>query len=115
MAYGTAKTTTGKIKIFAAFQGVETGKYIAALTVFEWKTKQMNWLQLLDNSWVNCGTGFQYSNILTYPSTVAPPPPPPAGKPMILDMIQLTDDNGIIWINTAPVTLAQKPPILVSK
>jgi hypothetical protein len=74
---GTAKTTTGRIKIFTAFQGVETGKYINALTAFEWKTKQMNWLQLLDNSWVNCGTGFQYANILTYPSTVVPPPPPP--------------------------------------
>jgi hypothetical protein len=76
MAYGTAKTTTGRIKIFATYQGIETGKYIPALTVFEWKTKQMNWLQLPDNTWVNCGTGFQYANILTYPTTTPPPPPP---------------------------------------
>jgi hypothetical protein len=74
---GTAKTTTGRIKIFTSFQGVETGKYIAALTVFEWKTKQLNWLQLPDNTWINCGTSFQYANILTYPSAVVPPPPPP--------------------------------------
>jgi hypothetical protein len=77
MTNGTAKTTTGRIKTFSAYQGVETGKYIAALTVFEWKVKQANWLQLLDGTWVNCGTSFQYVNILTYPSAVVPPPPPP--------------------------------------
>jgi hypothetical protein len=92
---GTAKTTTGRIKIFTAFQGVETGKYINALTAFEWKTKQMNWLQLLDNSWVNCGTGFQYANILTYPSTVVPPPPPPTGK-VLKNIIDVYNDGSIV-------------------
>jgi hypothetical protein len=95
MANGTAKTTTGKIKIFAALQGVETGKYINALTVFEWKTKQLNWLQLLDNSWVNCGTSFQYANILTYPSTVVPPPPPPTGK-VLKNIIDVYNDGSIV-------------------
>jgi hypothetical protein len=46
---------------------------------------------------------------------VLPPPPPPAGKPMILDIIQITDDNGVIWVSTAPVVLTQKPPILVPR
>jgi hypothetical protein len=95
---GTAKTTTGRIKIFTAFQGVETGKYINALTAFEWKTKQMNWLQLLDNSWVNCGTSFQYANILTYPSTVVPPPPPPPPGVVVTHTI-LIDNTGRISVD----------------
>jgi hypothetical protein len=92
---GTAKTTTGRIKIFTTFQGVETGRYIAALTVFEWKTKQLNWLQLPDNTWVNCGTSFQYANILTYPSTVVPPPPPPVGK-VLTNIIDVFNDGTIV-------------------
>jgi hypothetical protein len=97
MANGTAKTTTGKIKIFATFQGLETGRYINALTMFEWKTKQMNWLQLPDNTWINCGTSFQYANILTYPTTTPPPipPPPPVGK-VLKNVIDVFDDGSIV-------------------
>jgi len=91
---GTARTTTGRVKVFSAVQGVETGKYIAALTVFEWKVKQNNWLQLLDNTWVNCGTSFQYANILTYPTTT-PPPPPPVGK-KLKNIIDVYDDGSIV-------------------
>lgn len=113
MAYGTAKTTTGKVKIFAAYQGIETGKYVNALTVFEWKVKQNNWLQLPDSTWVNCGTSFQYANILTYPSTVTPPPPIPTGS-MTLNRIEIVDDAGTIWVNETPVILV-KAVVLVPR
>jgi hypothetical protein len=108
MANGTAKSTTGRIKIFATYQGIENGKYINALTVFDWKTKQLNWLQLPDNTWVNCGSTFQYAAILTYPSTVPPPPPPPVGTSLTVNTIELTDDAGVAWINPFPVVLVKK-------
>lgn len=98
MANGTAKTTSGKVKVFTAYQGVETGRYINPLTIFEWKNKQANWLQLIDNTWVNCGSTFQYAYILTYPTTTPPPPPPPPTGKVLKNVINVFSDGSIVVI-----------------
>ena len=98
--YGTAKTTSGKVAVFDAFQGLKTGATINALTVFTWKVKQANWLQLIDNTWVNCGNVFQYVNILTYPTPdVPPPPPPPPPVGVTVTHTILIDNTGRISID----------------
>ena len=102
MTYGTAKTTSGKVAVFDLFQGAKTGAMINALTVFNWKVKQANWLQLVDNTWVNCGSSFQYVNIQTYPTdVVVPPPPPPPPPPVGVTVTHtiLIDNTGRISID----------------
>ena len=122
---GTARTTSGRVAVFATFQGEKTGRYIAASTQFEWTFKSGTWLQLPDNTWVNCGASAQYATIISYPSTVTPPPPPPptpqAGKFAIIkhlpavmsDPTWKTEVNVVALQDTVtPVSKAKGSPVL---
>jgi hypothetical protein len=95
---GTAKTTSGKVKVFNAYQGADAGFLIPANTVFQWTEKKANWLKMTDGNWINCGATFQYAQILTYPTTTPPPPPvdpPPANAPKLTNIIDVFNDGTI--------------------
>jgi hypothetical protein len=100
---GTARTTSGKVKLFNGYQGADTGRTLGPLTVFQWIEKRANWLKMANGDWINCGSTWQYASILTYPTTTEPPPPPidppnppPAGgEPTLTNTIEVFDDGTI--------------------
>jgi hypothetical protein len=76
MENGTGKTTSGPVALWDKKNGTKIGKSMPANTQFEWIVKDTTWLELVDHTWINCGSVFQYATIVSYPSETPPPPPP---------------------------------------
>jgi hypothetical protein len=70
-----AKTLTS-VAVFDAMRGNKIG-LIPKGVVFDFIEKNTTWLKRVDGTWVNCGSSFQYVQIINY-GTTPPPVTPPA-------------------------------------
>jgi hypothetical protein len=100
MINGTAKTSSGPVALWDKKNGTKIGRSMPANTQFEWITKDTTWLELVDHTWINCGSSFQYATVLTSPTTVTPPQPPPVT--VKVTHILHIDDTGRVSTDGGP-------------